>query len=257
MSGRFAIVPAAWLDDPRIGLAEIGVLVILSAHADKQGWCYPNQQAIADQLKKSVTFVSRTIDALADAGFVEKRNIAKSGRKNAYRLLMDRFLADAELAPEQIELAPAQVQLAQAQNSNNTIRTIPLEQKDPPIPPKGGERVKIHSSWTDDGSGKVTMVEAIEAFESYWSLYPRKTNKSGARARFIAMLRKGTEHEAFDKGFDAYLRYCDKRNEPQFVAHFSTWLNQERWNDEHPEESKGTRQRGRPHVLSRAASVER
>jgi hypothetical protein len=139
----------------------------------------------------------------------------------------------------------------------NTETTTEITTQDPPIPPKGEERVKIHPSWTDDGSGKVTMVDAIEAFESYWSLYPRKTNKSGARVKFIAMLRKGTEHEAFDRGFDAYLRYCGERNEPQFVAHFSTWLHQERWNDEHPEESKGNGRHARSHALPRAANMER
>jgi Helix-turn-helix domain len=132
MSGRFAIVPAAWLDDPRIGLAEIGVLVILSAHADKRGWCHPNQQTMANMLKKSRPWVTDVIGSLADMGFIEIKSIAKTGKRNSYRLLMDRFLdQDDQCQPTDIECQPAEVESQPADiQENNTIRTIPEEQKE-------------------------------------------------------------------------------------------------------------------------------
>lgn len=77
-----------------------------------------------------------------------------------------------------------------------------------------------------------------EPFELFWSAYPRRTKKSTARASFVRAIKKTTldvmltalewqrEQESWnDRDECGVLRY---------VPHASTWLNQERWDDERP-----------------------
>lgn len=70
-----------------------------------------------------------------------------------------------------------------------------------------------------------------EAFEMFWSVYPRKTGKGAARteftraltkttaARIMVAVREQTAAGMFDK-------------EPEYLPHPRTWLHQERYSDE-------------------------
>jgi hypothetical protein len=72
-------------------------------------------------------------------------------------------------------------------------------------------------------------------FDGFWKAYPkpRRVGKPTARAKFKAALKKATGREIAD-GLRKWVCYWEARNEPQFIPHPSTWLNQERWNDEPP-----------------------
>lgn len=67
------------------------------------------------------------------------------------------------------------------------------------------------------------------AFEAFWTAYPRKASKAAARRSFDKALRKTSA----DVLVQAAERYRDDPNrDPQYTAHASTWLNNERWLDE-------------------------
>lgn len=81
-----------------------------------------------------------------------------------------------------------------------------------------------------DGPAR-TALPAVNSpeFEAFWTAYPRKTGKRAARTAWdravtraeIAVILAGTA------------RYRDDPNrEPAYTAHPSTWLNQDRWDDE-------------------------
>ena len=66
------------------------------------------------------------------------------------------------------------------------------------------------------------------SFDSFWSVYPRKTAKGAATAAWVKALKKATPEEIIK----AAVSYRDDPNrEEGFTAHASTWLNQERWLD--------------------------
>lgn len=69
-----------------------------------------------------------------------------------------------------------------------------------------------------------------DAFEEFWSWYPRKTGKGAARKAYEKALKK-RNHIAL---CDAANRLASDPNlpEPQFIPHPATWLNEERWDDE-------------------------
>ena len=73
--------------------------------------------------------------------------------------------------------------------------------------------------------------KAVNFFESFWSVYPRKVGKAPAKKSF--------EKIKMDQGlFDKILKAVEKQigcgmlNNGQYTPHPATWLNQERWNDE-------------------------
>ena len=68
-----------------------------------------------------------------------------------------------------------------------------------------------------------------EAFDRFWSIYPRKAGKQDAQRSFERALKVAT----LDEILAGAQKYADDPNRvAQFTAHPSTWLNQGRWSDD-------------------------
>lgn len=73
---------------------------------------------------------------------------------------------------------------------------------------------------------------AVE-FEAFWGLYPRRIAKGYAR-RAYATARKKVSAEKLIEGVKRYAAACTSDGrEACYIAHPSTWLNGERWEDEY------------------------
>lgn len=72
-------------------------------------------------------------------------------------------------------------------------------------------------------------------FDIFWTLCPRKVGKGKAREAFVKALREGADSEDIIDGMKAYRQHL--RDHPpediKYVPHPTTWLNQERWADNH------------------------
>lgn len=81
-----------------------------------------------------------------------------------------------------------------------------------------------HSTLDSGGSGGVRA-----AFDEFWGIYPRRVGKRAAQAAFERALHRATIAEVLAGA----TRYRDDPNrDPQFTAHPTTWLNQDRWGDD-------------------------
>jgi hypothetical protein len=63
-------------------------------------------------------------------------------------------------------------------------------------------------------------------FDLFWEAYPRKVGKGAARKAFV----KASKNTPPD-GIIAALKVARFHDDPQFIPHPATWLNQERWAD--------------------------
>lgn len=77
--------------------------------------------------------------------------------------------------------------------------------------------------------------EQDEHFDTFWNVYPRKTNKQGAKKAWD----KIKPDEMLTASIMLALVKQEKsdqwaKDNGKFIPHASTWLNQERWNDEMP-----------------------
>lgn len=81
-----------------------------------------------------------------------------------------------------------------------------------------------------------------DAFERFWSVYPRKVGKQSAKRAFervkvpLETLVTAVERQ---KCSDQWAR-----DNGQYIPHPTTWLNQGRWDDELPESAGGRRNTG-------------
>lgn len=72
-AGRFARVPARWLEDPGVGVDELAVLTALAVHAGPDGVCVVRQRTLAGLLRRSREWVCRVLARLCGpGGLVEK-----------------------------------------------------------------------------------------------------------------------------------------------------------------------------------------
>jgi len=67
------------------------------------------------------------------------------------------------------------------------------------------------------------------AFDLFWAIYPRREAKGAATSAFLKALKK-VSLETILEGARRFAN--DPNRQPEFTAHASTWLNQERWVDE-------------------------
>lgn len=88
---RFSIIQGRAVVDPRITNAQFRTLGALGMYADKNGWCFPSQSTVGDDLGKSRQTVNEDIAALVEYGYVEKDSVTLPGNqiRMRYRLLYD------------------------------------------------------------------------------------------------------------------------------------------------------------------------
>lgn len=71
----------------------------------------------------------------------------------------------------------------------------------------------------------------MESFEQFWAQYPRKVAKAVARKAW-ARLTKQQQSDALDAISNHIAYWKLKETATEFIPHCSTFLNQERWEDE-------------------------
>jgi len=75
----------------------------------------------------------------------------------------------------------------------------------------------------------------INTFNKFWEKYPKKVNKKNAEKSWLKI-----NTAEYDKIFQSLEKYivCKQWQDKQFIPMPSTWLDQERWNDEIDTEQK-------------------
>jgi len=68
-------------------------------------------------------------------------------------------------------------------------------------------------------------------FTDFWEMYPKKVGKGAARTSFIKALKK-VPYDTIKKALANFIEKTDGQDK-QFIPNPTTWLNQERWDDEY------------------------
>jgi len=207
---RFSIVPE-WLLDADISDRAIRVYSILARYADNDTLqAFPSRETLAKRCRCHWRSIDRAIDELVSLGAIVKthRKHGDSYQSNLYTL--------------------RRVLTQQSVGTDTTVTGV----------------LTPESLGTDTG-GNLTITTELEPqnieplndinaqFNDFWSVYPRKKGKGQARKAFEKALEK-TDIATILDGVAAYITYGDM-DDPQFIAHPSTWLNGERWEDEYQE----------------------
>lgn len=194
--GRFTQIPNAWARDERIGYRAKGILLLLMSHQD--GWRITLEHLVDGP--DGISAIRTAIQQLEQAGYLQRSLLRdnKNRVEGSEWVISDPF----EIADENLILENLKSENLKSENQRHKNTNIKENQ---------------------------VKENYIEAFESFWSFYPRKTGKGSARTAFEKALKKTTADELL-----AAVEVYSKSNlpEPQFIPHPATWLNQERWADD-------------------------
>ena len=148
----------------------------------------------------------------------------------------------AENSPTQLQRTP---QLSRGELPNSSLypplhtpslespslETSPFLGADLVNPPRRKASRRLHSVREDSPTQVDLSGQKEITFEQFWQAYPRKVGKGKAREAYTKALRVTDPATLTDQA----RRYAQsvQGKDPQYVAHPSTWLNQERWHDEY------------------------
>ena len=88
----------------------------------------------------------------------------------------------------------------------------------------------------DTNDIKEEKSEIDEMFDMFWIVYPKKSNKKGAKVSFKRIKNLKTEFPLIMEALERFKKskQWTKQN-GEFIPLPTTWINQERWKDEHIE----------------------
>ena len=150
----------------------------------------------------------------------------------------------AENSPTQLQRTP---QLSRGELPNSSLypplhtspleapslETSPLLGADLVNPPRRKASRRLHSVREDSPTQVDLSGQKEITFEQFWQAYPRKVGKGKAREAYAKALRITDPATLTDQA----RRYAQsvQGKDQQYVAHPTTWLNQERWEDVYPD----------------------
>jgi hypothetical protein len=98
-------------------------------------------------------------------------------------------------------------------------------------PKNPSEPQKAHNDSESDSKNKKEYIH----FEDFWNIYPRKTNKKGAKDKWSSLKIEDSTFQEIKKSLDK-LRVSDQWKKG-IIPHATTYLNQRRWEDDEDEVS--------------------
>jgi hypothetical protein len=207
---RFSIIPE-WILDAKVSDRAIRVYSILARYADNETLqAFPSRETLAKRAHCHWRSIDRAIEELIKLGAVSKahRKSGESYQSNIYTLR--RVLPQLSLGTDTAVTGVLTGESVGTDTGGNLTITTELEPSN--IEPENDINAQ---------------------FNQFWAIYPRKKGKGQARKAFEKALEK-TDLETIIAGVHAYMEHEDM-SDPQFIAHPTTWLNGERWEDEHGE----------------------
>ena len=171
------------------------VLLAIADHCNHSGVCWPSIRRIAQYCNSDRRSVQRSISQLVNLGELERLEMGHGRSATRYKVKLRGGKYDRggeSVTSEAVNMTP----LRRSKCHPNHNRTI--------IEPS---------------------LKNIGHFDEFWTQYPKKVAKGGARKAYEKAL-KLTTHEDIMAGLARY------NPNPQYICNPTTWLNQERWNDE-------------------------
>jgi DNA-binding transcriptional regulator YhcF (GntR family) len=206
---KFAIMPE-WVIELDISHTAFRLYAVLARYADNvTHQAFPSLDTLAERLSCSEKTVRRAIDDLVEHGAITKHNRGRYN-SNLYTVMISPP-EGTNMSSEGTKMSEEGTKMSQRVDKNVQV-TITTQLEPEELEP---------------------LNDINEQFNQFWAIYPRKKGKGQARKAFEKALEK-TDIATILDGVAAYITYGDM-DDPQFIAHPSTWLNGERWEDEYAE----------------------
>ncbi len=178
------------------------VLLALAKFSNAEGRCFPSQDTLAECACVSNRTVRSSLQWLIEHGYI--RAESREGTSNLY------IITSME-EEDMTDQTGGSANIADEDDRYNIVNITEVN------------RTKSISP----SSANIT-----DPFETLWSVYPRRIGKGAARTAF-AKAKRNTDAMTIINAAHEYAAFCHEQGkEKRFIPHLSTWLNQERWEDD-------------------------
>lgn len=207
----YAIVPE-WVLDADVSDRAVRLFAILARYADADGRAFPGRPKLAKRLRCSSSSIDRAVEELAAIAAV---------------VTTARFRDDGSRSSNDYWLWPSTPPVGVALLTSDEGGLVTGDDAlSPPVTTQSKTQVIQNQLIENDARG---------GFDTFWTAYPRKVARPEAEKAWNAAVTKAkVDPAAVMAGLAAWSAYWAARNAPEFVPHPSTWLRQQRWNDEPP-----------------------
>jgi DNA-binding MarR family transcriptional regulator len=213
--------------------SELVVLIVLANFANDAGECWPGLTVIAKKARLSKEQVCRILTNLERVGEIRRSRSSGGRRKRTHYFI--------SLTPENSEDSKTVNYTQQLTARNSALRNSVLEDSKTVtcMPHALNHHRTINKKEESDDSSRLSLRKRkqpdpaqAEAFQRFYQAYPRHIGRKPALA---AWLKIDPDPLLTEKIMTAVARYAGeiKGTEQRFILHPATWLNQERWTDEH------------------------
>jgi len=199
------------------------VLICLADHANEDDrTCWPAIDRIAKKCEISRSTVKRHIKVLEQDGLIMRRS--RTGDSTLYYVLPR--LVDGTERPASLAEMKGGVQFEPGSPTNRGVVHS--------YEPGGGSPVNPKPSITINEPS----IHTVDRFAEFWSVYPKREGsnpRKPAHTKYLKAVKAGTNPDDIINGARAYANHCRSKGSEGtvYVAQAVTWLNQERWTDEH------------------------
>jgi hypothetical protein len=230
--GRFTQFPNQWARDNRIGYRAKGLLTLLMSHTD--GWRI-SLQSLATNSPDGITAIRTAVQELEDAGYLTRQLLRND---KAQVEASEWILSDPFETPENNftleNLTSGNLTSGNLTSGNLTLKNTNIK----------------NTSIKENNKQQSSDFE----FELFWKTYPRRIGKGSAKSAF----EKATTKTDAATILQATQDYANSNALPdlQFIPHPSTWLNQERWNDDSDASGVSNASKNASDILQRGKALQ-
>ena len=203
----FEAVNWAW-KQRHLSVHEKMVLLALANRHNPDYGCYPSIRKIVEDVEFSRSTVIRAIKSLQSCRLID---VQEAKRENGSQT-SNRYI----LSFEAVAISKA------TQCQSDTPPGVSLT---PPPVSEGHPHKQVI-----DKQVSYKQELATKVFNEIWITYPRRQGKGAARTSWLGACKKVNLYELEEK-LKIYIS-ASKNSDPKFIPMLSTWLNQERWDDE-------------------------
>jgi hypothetical protein len=197
----------------------VAFALLFRFHNTKTGQCNPSYEMLGESCCLGRRAVIEAINRLETAGWltVERTNGGRN-RRNQFRFVV----------------APAKTVKTNSPIEQETVNSEVLNSEPSFTPNSEPAFTRIEPRNLNTGKEPGNLSCSSEAFDRFWSAYPRKIAKKAAARLFERIVKKKEATPAdLITGAERYARLCrEEGREPRFIKHATTWLNGGCWSDE-------------------------
>jgi hypothetical protein len=210
-SDNFTIVANELIRNPNLSAKAKGILIyLLSRPNDWQVY----ETEIATHFDEGVTSIRSGLKELETKGYMVRQQVREGGRfgKNEWKVYS---------SPEHKKAL---------QSNTSTVLRFPEYGK-----PVHGKPVygKPDTTNTDSTKTERKNTKYICSFDSFYEKYPNKVGRKKAQHIYERICTSKEKEDLLRESLSKYInKWSVEKTERQYIPHPSTWLNQERWEDE-------------------------